>query len=877
MPLYKRPDFAYHLGMPQWSKRAVAISFLPVAAAAALLAAGSGAATRGLMGNSAAVGGAPDQAGQFGRTRGVAALRTAGDRAARRRVWGVIRPGPISHQASSSRAGLAETISDAARTNRVPRRLLLALGYVNSRFRMPQHPAMDGGVGIMHLPSRGLPRSARLDARQNVRIGAALLASLRPRRASSLAAWYGPVARLGGTVYADEVYDTLARGFSVSVHGETFRVPPTRVAHRGPVSAARADYPAARWFPASPRNYARANRPVSGAITMIVIHVTQGSYGGTVSWFANPAAHVSAHYVVRSMDGEITQTVREKDIAWQAGNSAVNARSIGIEHEAFMSNCAWYTDAMYRSSAQLVAYLAAKYQIPLDRKHIIGHSEVPDPNHPGQYGGADHHTDPGPCWNWSKYMSLVQTFSESSFAATLQRIADDTARSTFSAPHGWQRSASAGAYGRSYVHAKPTAAAGPARFALRIPRAGPYALYAWWPAARSRNSSVPYGIDTSSGRTWLRVDERKGAGWRYLGTFDLARGGTKVLVSRKTQARGTIAADAVKVELLGPRRESRLVSPSEGWTLTGGGLFRTADAGTTWQTALPPGLQAGSIRGVRLSGQSGWIVGADGGQASPLKLFSTSDGGLTWASAPLPVPSDVEVASPVDVQLVEPTRLFVALRLEPNGRSLSRALLLRSDDLGKTWRRLELPEAGRVVFSSNRDGWFVGGLAREHLYVTRDGGTSWKRRDLTPAGAAGAPAYDLPTFTSPEQGVLPISIAAGTSSSLVFDTTTDGGRTWSVAAQLPVKRGIDAGATVPTAIFDPLTWFAAAGGKLIAFKDGGLTRTTVGPLPGAVSTLQFASPTNGWAQVGTCRPGACSVRLFSTADGGVTWARLKLP
>ena len=39
------------------------------------------ARARGLMGNSAAVGGAPDQAGQCGRSRRVAALRVAGERA----------------------------------------------------------------------------------------------------------------------------------------------------------------------------------------------------------------------------------------------------------------------------------------------------------------------------------------------------------------------------------------------------------------------------------------------------------------------------------------------------------------------------------------------------------------------------------------------------------------------------------------------------------------------------------------------------------------------------------------------------------------------------------------------------------------------------
>ena len=71
-------------------------------------------------------------------------------------------------------------------------------------------------------------------------------------------------------------------------------------------------------------------------------------------------------------------TCRRKDIAWHAGNWDVNTRSIGIEHEGFLAKGGtWYTEAMYRASARLVKYLAAKHDIPLDRAHILGHDNVP--------------------------------------------------------------------------------------------------------------------------------------------------------------------------------------------------------------------------------------------------------------------------------------------------------------------------------------------------------------------------------------------------------------------------------------------------------------------------------------------------------------------
>ena len=99
--------------------------------------------------------------------------------------------------------------------------------------------------------------------------------------------------------------------------------------------------------------------------------------------------------------------VREKDIAWHAGNPKYNEHAIGIEHEAYSSQPGTLTDAMYRSSAALTRYLCLKYDIPMDREHIIGHNEVPNPNHPGQFGGVDGHTDPGPYWDWDYYMYLV--------------------------------------------------------------------------------------------------------------------------------------------------------------------------------------------------------------------------------------------------------------------------------------------------------------------------------------------------------------------------------------------------------------------------------------------------------------------------------------
>lgn len=322
---------------------------------------------------------------------------------------------------------LASAFQTAATKYDVPREVLVGVGFAETH--LDGHngtPSQANGYGVMHLAANntnktmseaskltGLP-VAKLskDDTSNVLGAAAVLdayadqAALQDR--SDLGKWYsviakyshsadGPTARL----YADEVYRVIARGVSTAgVSTEPKKVTPDLGAYanvsplgtKSKSSIQAVDYPGAIWNPACTCNYAVGR---TQAITTIVIHVTQGSYAGTISWFKDPAAQVSAHYVVRSSDGQITQMVAEKDTAWHARSA--NPYAIGIEHEGFIDQPSWFTDAMYRSSAALTANIADRRGIPKDRNHIKGHSEMP---------GNDH-TDPGPNWNWDYYMQLV--------------------------------------------------------------------------------------------------------------------------------------------------------------------------------------------------------------------------------------------------------------------------------------------------------------------------------------------------------------------------------------------------------------------------------------------------------------------------------------
>jgi N-acetylmuramoyl-L-alanine amidase len=175
--------------------------------------------------------------------------------------------------------------------------------------------------------------------------------------------------------------------------------------------AASADYPPAVWRPAASSNFTVADRTHDYPVDMIVIHSIEGSYNSAITAFQNPARHASAHYVVGS-GGQVAQMVNEKDIAWHAGNWDYNTRAIGIEHEGYAYIDGTFTSAMYIASEHLIAHICSRWGVPIDRGHVIGHYQVPDPDNPGLFGGSDHHTDPGPYWHWTNYIKDAHAFAD---------------------------------------------------------------------------------------------------------------------------------------------------------------------------------------------------------------------------------------------------------------------------------------------------------------------------------------------------------------------------------------------------------------------------------------------------------------------------------
>ncbi|MGX5188761.1 N-acetylmuramoyl-L-alanine amidase [Streptomyces avermitilis] len=273
----------------------------------------------------------------------------------------------------------------------------------------------------------------RTDAAANVRGGAALLAATQRQLGKPLSAdpadWWEAVARFSGTgdtaaaaTYANDVFSVIRRGANrTTVEGQHVTLPaspgvrPHTPRSQGAQRPKEVECPAelsCDWLSApyvemddgQYGNHDLADRPRDQKIDYIVIHDTEAILPSMLRTVQYPT-EASWHYSIRSSDGHITQHVRTKDVAWHSGNQFVNARSIGIEHEGFLTQPdAWYSEQMYRSSARLVRYLAKKYGIPLDRQHIFGHDNVPAPT---ASSIPDMHDDPGPFWDWRHYFDLL--------------------------------------------------------------------------------------------------------------------------------------------------------------------------------------------------------------------------------------------------------------------------------------------------------------------------------------------------------------------------------------------------------------------------------------------------------------------------------------
>jgi glycosyltransferase involved in cell wall biosynthesis len=119
----------------------------------------------------------------------------------------------------------------------------------------------------------------------------------------------------------------------------------------------------------------------------IVVHTTEGSFYSAVEWFSQSSSGVSAHYLV-GLDGRVAQFVEEQDAAWHASrihnpttplltDANPSLYTIGIEFEDQGDpHGVQRSDEQYRAGAELIHSIARRWGLPIDRHHVVRHSEI---------------------------------------------------------------------------------------------------------------------------------------------------------------------------------------------------------------------------------------------------------------------------------------------------------------------------------------------------------------------------------------------------------------------------------------------------------------------------------------------------------------------
>ena len=320
---------------------------------------------------------------------------------------------------------------------------------------------------------------------------------------------------------------------------------------------------------------------------------------------------------------------------------------------------------------------------------------------------------------------------------------------------------------------------------------------------------------------------------------------------------------------------------------TGGGLYRSSDAGQHWQStdSLPAPRAAFALAG---DSSGALYVGGEGSTS-----YHSTDGGLSWrALSPLPAGGAVLSLA------VSPSADWLLAGTDGAG-------LFSSRDQGVTWQPVNavggqfvssilLQPAGLPPCLRGYD--CVLARARSGLFITLDGGTVWRKVEggwdgrVDAIGAAGAkPAWILATdrgriYRSPDgerwepwgdglgrTGAVfslasdpdrPTNVVAGTENGLYL--SYDGGLHWQQPTDGPGAPSADALALGPGG----LLYLANLDG-VYASADGGATwdhrSRGLPPVPVLALAVAPSAPNLVYA-------GASGAGLFRSNNGGLSWS-----
>ena len=355
----------------------------------------------------------------------------------------------------------------------------------------------------------------------------------------------------------------------------------------------------------------------------------------------------------------------------------------------------------------------------------------------------------------------------------------------------------------------------------------------------------------------------------------------------------------------GPIGPLEMVSPSAGWSISGGLVAHTSDAANTFVDVTPVGIDSNHQvnASARLDAQHAWVVvGAPTG-TSTWTVYRTSDGGSTWNSSSVGMHG-----GNADITFVDSLHGWLQTTQLINGDRTQAVRLVKSTDGGVSWTTIFTTEQRNVVdlnsppgdclsrgirFATTQRGFM--GLncppgAAPQMDMTEDGGSTWRRltlpRPSLPAGFVWGSSVDAPIFDNAASGTAFMSACVGTHTecqlAAVIYRTWNGGRDWTPGTVVGVSGGaVSFGdafhAWAPLGCLTPCN--SPLPVVLLHTSDAGITWDSL-PIPSALGPnrhgfqqFNFVSSVVGFGTSWLAGPGGSNPTRndFRTNDGGRTW------
>jgi photosystem II stability/assembly factor-like uncharacterized protein len=229
------------------------------------------------------------------------------------------------------------------------------------------------------------------------------------------------------------------------------------------------------------------------------------------------------------------------------------------------------------------------------------------------------------------------------------------------------------------------------------------------------------------------------------------------LPAAASDAAGTAMLDGLEWRLVGPWRGGRVTTvtgvPDNPMLYymgaTGGGVWKTENAGRTWVNISDGYFEVGTIGAVAVAPADGNVLYVGTGE-SPIRgvttshgvgVYKSTDAGSTWTHVGLEKGGQI---SRIEIHPVNPDIAYVAVQGQIWGPNAERGVY-RTTDGGATWEHvLEVnadtgagdlamdPTNPRILYAAmwhhGRQPWFVkSGGPGGGIYKTTDGGDSWEK------------------------------------------------------------------------------------------------------------------------------------------------------